>query len=118
MSNRRYAADGEAGGDADGVRIGAVLDSGHFILGPELEAFEHELAQFLGVDHVVGVGNGTDALTIALRALGVGPGDDVVVPSFTFYATAEAVVNVGARPVFCDIDPDTFCVTAETVERL
>jgi dTDP-3-amino-3,4,6-trideoxy-alpha-D-glucose transaminase len=98
-------------------RIGAVLDSGRFILGPELVAFERELAEFLDVDHVVGVANGTDALTIALRALGVGPGDDVVVPSFTFYATAEAVVNVGARPVFCDIDPGTFCVTAETVER-
>ena len=61
--------------------------------------------------------NGTDAITIALKALGVGPGDEVVLPSFTFYATAEATVNAGARPVFCDIDPDTFCVTAETVER-
>jgi dTDP-4-amino-4,6-dideoxygalactose transaminase len=99
------------------TRIGAVLDSGRFILGPEVEQFENELAGYLGVDHVVGVANGTDAITIALRALGVGPGDDVVVPSFTFYATAEAVVTAGARPVFCDIDPDTFCVTAETVER-
>ena len=65
--------------------------------------------------HVVGVANGTDALTIALRALGVGPGDEVVVPSFTFYATAEAIPPTGARPVFCDVDPDTFCVTPETV---
>jgi dTDP-4-amino-4,6-dideoxygalactose transaminase len=94
-----------------------VLDSGRFILGPEVEAFEREFAGFLGVEHVVGVANGTDALTIALKALGVGPGDDVVVPSFTFYASAEAVPHTGARPVFCDIDPETFCVTPETVER-
>src|SRR5205807_905123 len=70
---------------------------------------------YLGVDHVVGVGNGTDALTIALRAMGAGPGDDVVVPSFTFYASAEAIVPMGARPVFCDIDPETYCVTPDTV---
>jgi dTDP-4-amino-4,6-dideoxygalactose transaminase len=94
-----------------------VVDSGRFILGPEVEAFECEFGEYLGAGHVVGVGNGTDALVIALRALGVSPGDEVVVPSFTFYATAEAVVNVGARPVFCDIDAETFCVTAETVER-
>jgi dTDP-4-amino-4,6-dideoxygalactose transaminase len=61
------------------------------------------------------VGNGTDALQIALRAAGVGPGDDVVMPSLTFYATAEAAANLGARPVFCDVDPGTYCVTAETV---
>ena len=81
-----------------------------------MEAFEEEFARYLGVRHCVGVANGTDALTIALRALGVGPGDEVVLPSFTFYATAEAALVLGARPVFCDIDPDTFCVTAETVE--
>ena len=97
--------------------IVGVLDSGRFILGPEVEEFERELATYLGVRHVVGVANGTDAITIALRALGVGPGDEVVVPSFTFYASAEAIPHTGARPVFCDVDPDTFCVTAETVER-
>ena len=59
--------------------------------------------------------NGTDALTLALRAMGVGPGDEVVVPSFTFYASAEAIPPTGARPVFCDVDPDTMMVTAETV---
>ncbi|HEY8865299.1 MAG TPA: DegT/DnrJ/EryC1/StrS family aminotransferase [Solirubrobacteraceae bacterium] len=96
-------------------RMTAVAESGRFILGPEVEAFEAELASYLGVRHVVGVANGTDALTIALRALGVGEGDDVVVPSFTFYASAEAVPPTGARPVFCDVDPDTFCVTPETV---
>jgi dTDP-4-amino-4,6-dideoxygalactose transaminase len=92
-----------------------VLDSGAFILGPEVQAFEREFADYCGASHAVGVANGTDALTIALRALGVGPGDDVVVPSFTFYASAEAIPPTGARPVFCDVDPETSCVTAETV---
>jgi dTDP-4-amino-4,6-dideoxygalactose transaminase len=92
-----------------------VLDGGKYILGPEVEAFEREFAAYLGVAHVVGVANGTDALTIALRTMGVGPGDEVVVPSFTFYATAEAVPPTGASPVFCDVDPETFCVTPETV---
>jgi dTDP-4-amino-4,6-dideoxygalactose transaminase len=101
--------------DRIAARIAEVAASGRYILGPELEAFEGELAAYLGVGHVVGVANGTDALTIALRALGVEPGDEVVCPSFTFYATAEAVVNAGARPVFCDVDPDTGCATADTV---
>jgi dTDP-3-amino-3,4,6-trideoxy-alpha-D-glucose transaminase len=96
--------------------IGRVLDSKHFILGPEVEAFERELADYVGARHAVGVANGTEALTIALRALGVGPGDDVVVPSFTFYASAEAIPPTGARPVFCDVDPATFTVTADTVK--
>jgi dTDP-4-amino-4,6-dideoxygalactose transaminase len=96
-------------------RIAAVVSSGQFILGPEVSAFESELADYLGVRHVVGVANGTDALVIALRALGVTPGDDVVLPSLTFYATAEAVADIGARPVFCDVDPDTRNVTVDTV---
>ncbi|MDX6699026.1 MAG: hypothetical protein QOE65_2423 [Solirubrobacteraceae bacterium] len=96
-------------------RAVAVLDAGSYILGPEVKAFEEELAAHLSVRHAIGVANGTDALTIALRAMGVGPGDDVVVPSFTFYASAEAIPPTGARPVFCDVDPDTFCVTPETV---
>jgi len=95
--------------------IARVLDGGVYILGPEVEAFERELAAYLGVAHVVGVANGTDAITIALQALGVGPGDEVVVPSFTFYASAEAIPPTGATPVFCDVDPDTMCATAETV---
>jgi dTDP-3-amino-3,4,6-trideoxy-alpha-D-glucose transaminase len=95
--------------------MAAVVASGRFILGPEVEAFEREFAAYTGTRHAVGVANGTDALTIALHALGVGPGDDVVVPSFTFFATAEAVVPTGARPVFCDVDVETACVTAETV---
>jgi dTDP-4-amino-4,6-dideoxygalactose transaminase len=92
-----------------------VLESGRFILGPEVSAFESEFADYVGAAHAVGVANGTDALTIALRAMGVGDGDEVVVPSFTFYASAEAIPPTGARPVFCDIDPDTFCVTPDTV---
>src|SRR4051812_2810523 len=96
--------------------IARVLDSGAFILGAEVEAFERELAAYLGAGHVVGVANGTVAITLALRALGVGPGDDVVVPSFSFYASAEAIPPTGARPVFCDVDPATFCVTPETVQ--
>jgi dTDP-4-amino-4,6-dideoxygalactose transaminase len=96
--------------------VEAVLDGGAFILGPEVEAFERELAAYLGCAHAAGVANGTEAITIALRALGVGPGDDVVVPSFTYYASAEAIPPTGARPVFCDIDPATFCVTPETVQ--
>jgi dTDP-3-amino-3,4,6-trideoxy-alpha-D-glucose transaminase len=95
--------------------IARVIPTRKFILGPEVEAFEREFAAYLGVKHCVGVANGTEALTIALRALGVRPGDEVVMPSFTFYATAEAAINAGAKPVFCDIDLDTFCVTAETV---
>lgn len=99
-------------------RIAGVVERGVFILGPEVEAFEQELAEYLGVRHAIGVGNGTDAITIGLRALGVRPDDEVVVPAFTFYASAEAIVNAGARPVFCDVDPITRNVTAETVRAV
>ncbi len=95
--------------------VSRVLDSERYILGPEVDAFEREFAAYCGAKHAVGVANGTEAITIALRAMGVGPGDEVVVPSFTFYASAEAIPPTGATPVFCDIDPDTYCVTAETV---
>ena len=94
----------------------AVLESGRYVLGPEVEAFEAEFAAYAGAKHCVGLANGTDALEIGLRALGVGPGDEVVVPAFTFFATAEAVVVLGATPVFCDVDPETWCMTAATVE--
>jgi dTDP-4-amino-4,6-dideoxygalactose transaminase len=101
-------------------RLSEALDrvarSGRYILGPEVEAFEEEFARYVGVHHCVGVANGTDALTIALKAAGVGPGDEVVLPSFTFYATAEAALVLGARPAYCDIDPETFNVTRATVE--
>jgi dTDP-4-amino-4,6-dideoxygalactose transaminase len=103
--------------DAIADKLREVAESGRYILGPEVQAFEEEFAAWLGASHCVGVGNGTDALQIALRAAGVGPGDDVVMPSLTFYATAEAAANLGARPVFCDVDPTTFCATTVTVER-
>jgi dTDP-3-amino-3,4,6-trideoxy-alpha-D-glucose transaminase len=101
--------------DAVADAMAGVVEDGRFILGPNVSGFEAEFADYCGAGHAVGVANGTDAITLALRALGIGPGDDVVVPSFTFYASAEAIVNAGARPVFCDVDPDTFCVTADTV---
>ncbi len=88
-------------------RIAEVLDSGHLILGPNVRAFEEEAARFLGVEETVGVGNGTDAIELVLDALGIGPGDEVVCPAFTFYATVEPVLRRGATPVFCDIDPAT-----------
>jgi dTDP-4-amino-4,6-dideoxygalactose transaminase len=100
------------------ARLAEVIEGGRFILGPEVEAFERELAAYVGARHAVGVANGTDALTLALKAMGVGPGDEVVVPAFTFYASAEAIPPTGACPVFCDVDPRTFCVTPETVEAV
>ncbi len=99
-------------------RVSAVLDSGVYILGPEVAAFERDFAEFCERSFCIGVANGTDALTIALRALGVGPGDEVIVPAYTFFATAEAIVNAGARPVFCDVDPQTRCITAATAGPL
>jgi dTDP-3-amino-3,4,6-trideoxy-alpha-D-glucose transaminase len=87
-----------------------------FTLGPEVEAFEQEFADYCGVRHAVGLSNGTDAIALALRALDIGPGDEVVVPANSFIATAEAVTMVGAVPVFVDVEPDTALVTAELIE--
>jgi UDP-2-acetamido-2-deoxy-ribo-hexuluronate aminotransferase len=98
--------------------IQGVLDTSSFIRGPEVGAFETELAQFLGGSEVLSVANGTDALQIALMALGIGPGDEVISPSFTFVATAEAVGLLGATPVFADILPNTFCIDPEQIEAL
>src|SRR5262245_25857753 len=100
-------------------RFAEVLESGRFIFGPEVEAFEREAAAYLGVPHAIGVANGTDALVLALEAMGIRPGDEVVCPSFTFYATAEAIARVGATPVFADIDPVTLNLDAASVaERI
>jgi len=96
-------------------RIAEVLDSGIFILGPNVKAFESEAAEYLGVPRTIGVANGTDALVIALDAMGIGPGDEVICPAFTFYATAEAIARRGATPVFADIDPATMNLDPEDV---
>ena len=93
-----------------------LLESGQFIQGPDVRAFEAEFAQYCEAKHGVGVANGTDALVLALRALGVGAGDLVAVPAFTFAATAEAVCLVGARPVFVDIDAETFNLSLAALE--
>jgi dTDP-4-amino-4,6-dideoxygalactose transaminase len=98
-------------------RLAEVVDSGRFILGPNVQAFEQEAAAELGLAHAVGVANGTDALVLLLDALDVGPGDEVVCPSFTFYATAESVARRGATPVFCDIDAETLNLDAADVAR-
>jgi dTDP-4-amino-4,6-dideoxygalactose transaminase len=94
-----------------------VLDSGRFIFGPEVEAFEREAAEYLGVEDAIGVANGTDALVIALDALGIGDGDEVICPAFTFFATAEAIARRSAVPVFAEIDPQTLNLDPADVER-
>lgn len=94
-----------------------VLESQHFILGPEVKAFEQEVAQYCGRQFGVGVASGTDALIVALCACGIGPGDEVIVPSFTFIATADSVSLLGATPVFADIEPETFCIDPAQVAR-
>jgi dTDP-4-amino-4,6-dideoxygalactose transaminase len=96
--------------------LARVLESGQVILGPEVSALEHEVAQYCGVSHAVGCGSGTDALLLALQAVGIGPGDEVIVPTFTFFATVGSVCRTGARPVFVDIDPLTWNMDPLQVE--
>ena len=92
-----------------------VLSTGQFVLGPEVAAFEQEAAAYLGVHHAVGLNSGTDALTIGLRALGVGPGDEVITTPFSFFATSETVLLLGAVPVFVDLAPGSFLLDPEAV---
>lgn len=96
--------------------IQGVLDKGRFILGENVVAFEQEMSRFVGAGFAVGVASGTDALEISLRALGVGPGDEVITTPFTFIATAEAICAVGARPVFVDIDLDTYNISVTEIK--
>ena len=98
-------------------RIAEVLDSGRFILGPNVQSFEEEAAAYLGVRHAIGVANGTDALVLALDAMGVGEGDEVICPAFTFYATAVAIIRRGARPVFADIEAASLNIDPEDVAK-
>lgn len=97
--------------------VARVLDSGRFVLGPELAVFEAEFAAYCGVRHCVGVGSGSDALALALRASDIGPGDEVIVPGFGFVATAFAVVAVGATPVLVDVDEETALLDVERAAR-
>jgi dTDP-4-amino-4,6-dideoxygalactose transaminase len=99
------------------ARFRDVLDSGAFIRGPQYWAFQEEAASHLGVAETVGVANGTDALVLVLDALEIGPGDEVICPAFTFYATAEAIARRGATPVFADVDPRTLNLDPEDVAR-
>jgi len=96
--------------------IHEVCESQRFIGGPQVTSCEEEIAAYCGCQHGVGVTSGTDALLCGMMALGIGPGDEVIVPSFTFFATAGSVARLGAKPVFVDIDPDTYNVTARTIE--
>lgn len=106
-------------GDELRAAAGRVLGSGRFILGPEVSAFERELATMSGLSHAVGVSSGTDALTALLLGAGVGPGDEVVTTPYSFFATAEVIVRLGARPVFADVEPETLNLDpAAAAERL
>lgn len=110
IQNNALAADLQAA-------FARVLASGMFILGPEVQAFERQCADYLGVRHALGISSGTDAILLALMALDIGPGDEVLCPSFTFFATAGCVARTGAKPVFCDVRADTFNLDVTDAER-
>src|SRR5262245_6961495 len=95
--------------------VAKVMDSGRFLFGPDVQKLEKSGAQLCGAEHGIACASGSDALLLALLALDVGHGDEVIVPSFTFFATASAVTRVGARPVFVDIDPQTFNIDPERI---
>jgi UDP-2-acetamido-2-deoxy-ribo-hexuluronate aminotransferase len=96
--------------------IQGVLDAAHFIGGPAVSKFQQEFEAYLGVKHVIPCANGTDALQIAMMALGLKPGDEVITPSFTYIATTEVIALLGLTPVFVDVDPRTFCIDPSKIE--
>ncbi len=96
--------------------LAAVLDSGRFLFGPDVHELEREVASYSQVENAIGCASGSDALLLALMALNIGPGDEVIVPSFTFFASVSCITRLGAKPVFVDIRPDTFNVDAEKIE--
>lgn len=97
--------------------INGVLESGQFVLGSKVQTFEKSFAKYLGVKHAIGVASGTDALILAFRALGIGKGDQVIVPSYTYTASVFGFMHHGAEPVFVDIDPKTFCINPDLIEK-
>jgi dTDP-4-amino-4,6-dideoxygalactose transaminase len=97
--------------------VNATLESGHFILGPAVLKFEESIASYLGVKFAIGLASGTDALVLALRALNIGAGDEVIIPAYTFFATAGTVMSVGAKPVIVDVDPSTYEIDITKIEE-
>jgi dTDP-4-amino-4,6-dideoxygalactose transaminase len=98
--------------------IKEVIDNTSFVLGAGVEKFERHVVEYSGAKYAIGVSNGTDAISLALLALGIKPGDGVICPAFTYYATAGAAANIGARPVFADIDADTYNISVKSIERI
>ncbi|HNW39740.1 MAG TPA: DegT/DnrJ/EryC1/StrS family aminotransferase [Candidatus Omnitrophota bacterium] len=98
--------------------IKEVIDNTSFVLGAGVDKFEQDVEEYSGAKYAIGVSNGTDAISLALLALGVGPGDGVICPTFTYYASAGAAANIGARPVFADIDQDTYNISLKSVEKI
>jgi len=98
------------------LAINRVIESTQFIMGPDVKLFEQEVAEYLGIKHTIAVNSGTDALVIGLRALGIGEGDEVITTPFSFFATAESISNVGAKPVFADVDPKSFNIDPKKIK--